>query len=775
MSQRDVAQEQAYVSMLYGHLDGLRDRAAGRLAQTLRQTGGTPQARTERDVNAVMYTQRIAQLDAAENGLCFGRIDFHDTEPRYIGRMGIRDEADDYEPLLLDWRAPAARPFYLATPVSPEGVRRRRHIKTLRREVIRLDDEVLDLTDAARDGQLDSLAGGLTGEAALLAALNATRTGQMSDIVETIQVEQDWIIRWPDKGVLVVQGGPGTGKTAVALHRAAFLLYTYREQLARRAVLIIGPNPTFLRYVGQVLPSLGETSVLMSTIADLYPGVTARRDEPKAAATVKGGLDMAKVVAAAVRAGQGSRSGLEVSYDHDVLRLDRRTCNRIRDRARRSRLPHNQARPVAHRLLIDALADQVADQIGYDVLGGGNLLSAEDIADIREELRESVQVRAALEEFWPRLTPEGLIAELLSSPEQLAVAARGLLTPEERSALLRPAGGGWTPADVPLLDEAAELLGEDQRAARARNERERRRRIAYARGVLDLAYGSRSVDLNPEEEAEILSAYDILDAERLADRYEEDDDRTAVERAAADRTWAFGHIVVDEAQELSPMAWRMLMRRCPARSMTVVGDMAQASDLGGGSSWQEVLGPHLDDRWRLERLTINYRTPAEIADVAGDVLASIDPELHPPRPVRQTGVVPWSRQAAPGELPTVLGSLAGVEAGRIGSGRLAVIVPSSRLAELTQAVADVVPDVISAEAPDLDRPVVVLSVVQAKGLEFDSVLVADPQRILADSPRGLNDLYVAITRATQRLGVVHEDDLPKVLSRLSPLDEADLT
>ena len=186
--------------------------------------------------------------------------------------------------------------------------------------------------------------------------------------------------------------------------------------------------------------------------------------------------------------------------------------------------------------------------------------------------------------------------------------------------------------------------------------------------MLDLAYGSRSVDLNPEEEAEILSAYDILDAERLADRYEEDDDRTAVERAAADRTWAFGHIVVDEAQELSPMAWRMLMRRCPARSMTVVGDMAQASDLGGGSSWQEVLEPHLGDRWRQERLTINYRTPAEIADVAGDVLAAIDPELHPPRPVRETGVVPWSRRAAAGELPAVLGALAGSEASRIGAG-----------------------------------------------------------------------------------------------------------
>ena len=775
VSQRDVGREQAYVSMLYDHLDGLRDRAAGRLAQTLRQTGGTPQARTERDVNAVMYTQRIAQLDAAENGLCFGRIDFHDAKPRYIGRMGIRDEADDYEPLLLDWRAPAARPFYLATPVSPEGVRRRRHIKTLRREVIRLDDEVLDLTDAGRDGLPDGLTGGLTGEAVLLAALSASRTGQMSDIVETIQVEQDWIIRSPHKGVLVVQGGPGTGKTAVALHRAAFLLYTHREQLARRAVLIIGPNPTFLRYVGQVLPSLGETSVLLSTIADLYPGVTARRDEPAAAATVKGRLDMAKVMAAAVRAHQGgSRSGLEVTYERDVLRLDRRECARIRDRARRTRLPHNQARPVAHRLLIDALANQVAQQIGFDVLGGGNLLSAEDLDDIRQELRESVQVRAALEEFWPRLTPEGLLTGLLCSPKQLASAGRGLLTAEERSALLRPAGGGWTPADVPLLDEAAELLGEDHRAARARGERERRRRIAYARGVLDLAYSSRSVDLNPEEEAEILSAYDIIDAERLADRYEEDDGRTAVERAAADRTWAFGHIVVDEAQELSPMAWRMLMRRCPARSMTVVGDMAQGGVLGGGSSWQEVLGPHLDDRWRLERLTINYRTPAEIADVAGDVLAAIDPELVPPRPVRQTGLMPWSLRAPTGELPAVLGPLAAREAARIGSGRLAVIVPGSRLAELTAAVAEVVPDVISADDPDLDRPVVVLSVAQAKGLEFDAVLVADPLRILADSPRGLNDLYVAITRATKQLGVVYEDDLPKVLSRLHPLDESDL-
>jgi len=453
-----------------------------------------------------------------------------------------------------------------------------------------------------------------------------------------------------------------------------------------------------------------------------------------------------------------------VTYDGDTLRLDRRTCTRIRDRARRARLPHNQARSMTHRLLIDALTRQAADKIGYDILGGGNLLGEEDIAGIRQELRESRQVRVALEEFWPALTPERLLGDLFGSKERLEAAAPDF-GPDERDALLRAPGDGWTAADVPLLDEAAELLGEDDRTVRARARKERRKRIAYARGVLDLAYGSRSVDLNPEEEAEILSAYDILDAERLADRYEEEDDRTAVERAAADRTWTFGHIVVDEAQELSPMAWRMLMRRCPSRSMTIVGDMAQASELGGGSSWQEVLGPNLADRYRMERLTINYRTPAEIAEVAADVLEAIDPELHAPRPVRETGISPWQAQAPPGELGSLLGELAREESAAIGAGTLGVIVPDDRLDELTRAVGVAVPDAVLEELT-LDRPVVVLSVKQVRGLEFDSVLVADPARIVAESTSGLNDLYVAITRATQRLGVVHEGDLPGVLSRL---------
>jgi DNA helicase IV len=264
LSKSESENEQQYVSMLYGRLDTLRESISGQLTDLLQTGGGTHQARTERDVAHSRCVQRLAQLDAAENGLCFGRLDLEDDQRRYIGRLGLFDESDEHAPLLIDWRAPAARPFYLATPLTPEGVRRRRHIRTHKRKVTSVHDEVLDLTNGHR-GE------GLNGELALLAALNTSRTGRMTDIIETIQAEQDRIIRSEHKGVLVVQGGPGTGKTAVTLHRAAFLLYARREQLARRVVLVIGPNATFLRYIGEVLPSLGETGVLLSTVGELYP------------------------------------------------------------------------------------------------------------------------------------------------------------------------------------------------------------------------------------------------------------------------------------------------------------------------------------------------------------------------------------------------------------------------------------------------------------------------------------------------------------------------
>ena len=652
--------------MLYGRLDELRNRASGRLAQVLRESGGTHQARTEREAFSVMYAQQLSQFNAAENGLCFGRLDFHDSERRYIGRIGIHDDSGDYEQLLMDWRADAARPFYLATAASPADVRRRRHIKTRGRTVVSVDDEVLDLTAAD-----PSKHEGLTGESALLAALSASRTGRMRDIVETIQVEQDHIIRSDLAGVLVVQGGPGTGKTAVALHRAAYLLYTYRRQLTKRGVLVVGPNATFLRYIGQVLPSLGETSVLLSTVADLYPGISATGSEPPATAAIKGRLAMAGVMAAAVRDRQHVPGRpVEVVIDNESLRLTPAVCGRARERARRSRRPHNQARQVFARELTEALTQQLAARIGANVLGEENLLGRAELDDMRRELRADRGVRALIERLWPVLTPQRLLAELFSSADRLAAAAPRLRQ-AERAALLRDTGSDWTPADVPLLDEAAELLGEDDRAAKAAAERRRQAEVEYAGGVLDII----SRDL--EDDPEVLMAADLVDASQLATRQEDEEVLTAAERAAADRTWAFGHVIVDEAQELSEMAWRMLMRRCPGRSMTIVGDVAQTSSLAGASSWASVLERYQRDRWRLAGLTINYRTPAEIMAVAADVLAAIDPALDLPHSVRDTGTVPWRLAAEPEDLADRLADAARRAAVAPGEGQLAVIVPAA--------------------------------------------------------------------------------------------------
>jgi len=763
----DQEAEQAYITSLYDRLDELRKRASDRLAGTLRQVGGTPAARTEREALTIMYRQQLAQLDAAENGLCFGRLEFNDGARSYIGRLGMHADNENYDQLLMDWRADAARPFYLATAASPGDVRVRRHIKTRARTVQRLDDEVLDL--AVADPTRHE---GLTGESSLLAALNASRTGRMRDIVETIQAEQDLIIRSGLPGVLVVEGGPGTGKTAVALHRAAYLLYTYRRQLEKRGVLLIGPNATFLRYIGQVLPSLGETSVLLETIGDLMPGIAATGTEPAEVARIKGTPVMAKVVAAAVRDRQRvPHEGLAISFERTGYRLSRESLARARERARRSRRPHNQARRVFVRDALDELARVVAGRLGADPLGGSNLMGRADIEELRAELRDDPDVRAAIGRLWPVLTPQQLIGDLFASRRLLAAAARSL-TADERELLHRPAGWPWTPADVPLLDEAAELLGEDDRgtkaAARRRREEEEE---AFAQGVLEI------IGRDEEDDPEILMGADMLDAASLAARFDSEVHLTAAERAAADRTWAFGHVIVDEAQELSPMAWRMVMRRCPARSMTIVGDVAQTGDISGTASWSGALGPFVGDRWRLAPLTVNYRTPAEIMTVAADVLAQIDPQATPPRSVRESGTVPWRLGVTdPGELPRAVADAAVAMTALTGEGTLAVIVPEGRLAEIGAAVRAALPDAgVGASDPgapgggesDLERPVVVLTVRQAKGLEFDSVLVADPALILAGSSRGLGDLYVALTRATQRAGVVYAGELPPVLARLT--------
>ncbi|WP_194912130.1 HelD family protein [Catenulispora rubra] len=790
----EILHEQRYLDLLYTRLDALRAHAQGQLAGVLQASGGTQQARTERDGMASVGAGRLAQLDAAEEGLCFGRLDLDGGERRYVGRIGILDDDGDFEPLLLDWRAPAARPFYVATSAAPQGVRRRRSIRTRFRTVVGVDDDVLDL-DVAADGD----ASGLVGEGALLAALTAGRTGRMRDVVETIQAEQDHAIRSELRGVLVVQGGPGTGKTAVALHRAAYLLYTYRERLAKRGVLIVGPNPTFLRYVSHVLPALGETSAVLATVGEMFPGVRASRADSAEVAEIKGRAAMADLIAGAVRARQRvPEDVLEVVYEGVKYRLDRETCIAARELGRKaSRLP-NLGRKAFAEHVIDTLAGQVVDRLNDDphrqeTLAMVNLIAEElgedpaEMADgvflgradreqIAASLAEEPSVQEALDWLWPQLTPQRMLAELFATPELLREAVEEvggafegggegtgegagapLLTDAEIDLLVRTPGG-WSAADIPLLDEAAELLGDSDTAeAAARAEAERRARIAYAQGALEVAEGSRSIDLEDPRE-EIVTAVDLVSAEMLAERFEERDERSVADRAMADRTWTFGHVIVDEAQELSPMAWRLLMRRCPARSMTLVGDVAQTGDPAGAASWGQVLAPHVGDRWRLAELTVNYRTPSEIMAVAAEVLQRIDPHLLPPRSVRSSGEEPWRVSVPTSSLAEKVAELAAREDSALvadegDTGRMAVLVPNERLAEVAAAVSARLPEAGYGSDPDLERRTVVLPVRQAKGLEFDTVLVVDPAAI-ATAQHGENDLYVALTRATRRLGIV---------------------
>ncbi|MFI5799388.1 HelD family protein [Streptomyces sp. NPDC051677] len=737
----ELRREQEFIDRVYARVDALRGDTETSVTEALAQ-GNTPQqARLERDILVAERSGLLAALNAVDGSLCFGRIDLTSGTSHHIGRIGLRTDDAEHTPILIDWRADVARPFYLATGHTPLGLRRRRHLTTSGRRVTALHDEILDLGDQERTGHEDP-----TGDAVLLAALSSARTGRMNDIVQTIQAEQDEIIRAPHRGVLVVEGGPGTGKTAVALHRAAYLLYEHRELLAKRAVLIVGPNPAFLGYIGEVLPSLGETGVLLATVGELFPGVKATATDTPEAAAVKGRADMADVLAAVVRDRQALPDPVvTIEHDREVLMLDDGLVGVARERTRAARLPHNAAREHFEGYILNTLTDMVAERIGTDPYDGSNMLDASDITQIRDELADNPEVWSAIDRLWPRITPRRLVADFLAAPE-------GYLSDEDAAAVRRPVTRAWTVADVPLLDEAAELLGEDDRSARARADRERETQVAYAQGVLDVSYASRTYEFDDkeEEDSEVLSAHDIIDAERFAERHEEDDHRSAAERAAADRTWAFGHIIVDEAQELSPMAWRLLMRRSPTRSMTLVGDPAQTAEAAGVGSWSGILAPYVEDRWEHTRLGVNYRTPSEIMEVAAAVVRAENPDFEPPSSVRSTGVKPWARASdeLPGAVAEAVAELTPAE------GRLAVIAPRA----LHRRLAARLDGVTAGAEPDLTRTVVLLDPRQAKGLEFDSVLVVEPAEY------GTSDLYVALTRATQRLGVVHTKELPKPLT-----------
>ena len=748
-----ISAEQEYVTMLYGLLDQARERSKRELANVLDRggDGGTHQARLERDISAVELGKRVAQLNLTERGLCFGRTDDDKRDTLYIGRIGLRD--GEYELKLVDWRAPAARPFYAATPRTPVGLVRRRHIYTRLRQVTGVDDEVFDL-----DKLSDEDRSTLSGEAALIAAVSSARTGRMADVVATIQAEQDRVIRADLSGVLVVQGGPGTGKTVAALHRAAYLLYTHRRVLERRGVLVIGPNATFLRYIGQVLPSLGETDVVLHTLGDLFPGVHAS-DTRDPAAVIKGDERMVRVLQQAVRDRQ-TAPGRDVTVDADgvLIPLKREAILRARDRARSTRKAHNVARKLFVTELLTELAWSEAKVLNRP-------LDPEDVPDARARLWDLDGVYAALDGFWPLLTPQALVAGLLRSPQAIRSASGSVLNRPERDLLSRPGHPArWTVADVPLLDEAAELLGVDdseQKAAQRARDRARRAEQEYAQEVLD------NVIVQGMEFSMTVGELGLLDAERLSDWNSGGGVAfSTAERAAADRTWAYGHVIVDEAQELSAMAWRMVLRRNPSRSMTVVGDVAQTGSPAGATSWRGMLTPLVGSRWREERLTVNYRTPSEIMEVAADVLASASPDERPPDSVRSEGVSPRAVRVPAADQAACVARQTRADLAEIGGpnrGRLAVIAPDALIPALTAAV----PEAVPGDNPEsLDSAAALLTVSQAKGLEFDRVIVADPAGIVSQSDHGAHDLYVAITRATHRLTVIHEGDLPPSLRAL---------
>ncbi|WP_176554790.1 UvrD-helicase domain-containing protein [Georgenia sp. 311] len=720
--------DQEFVDHVYARLDALRRRYRDRLADVRRQgASGTPQNRSERDAFATHYEETLARLEQVENRLVFGRLDLQDESRRYIGRIGIAD--DEQESLLIDWRAPAARPFYQATAAQRGEVVLRRHLMTRGRQVTGVEDELLD---TAADVE------GLTGEGALFAAMSAAREGRMNDIVATIQAEQDEIIRSDVDGVLVVEGGPGTGKTAVALHRAAYLLYTHRERLERSGVLVVGPSRVFLRYIEQVLPSLGESGVVATTLGDLLADVPVTGTEPEAVAALKGRPVMAQVLRSAVR-GIPRRLAEPVVLDVDgeQVLLEPDDVRSAQERARRSGRPHNIARRTYATAVLEAVVRRWAEDKGLDLESEHGYL-LQSVRDSRDARRE-INLR------WMPTTPEQLLRRLYADPELLARHARGL-TVQERRLLRRPADAPWTPADLPLLDELAVLLGHlenpQQERARVAREAEQAAAVAYAEHAI------REDGLGGG----------LVDAQTLAARFAAPEASLSVaERAAADREWTYGHIVVDEAQELSPMAWRALLRRNPARSMTLVGDLDQRSGHTPARSWRELLGTAAHEHVRTAALTINYRTPAEVMRAAVRVLrAAGGAHAAPARSAREVpGSLRTTRLAGEADLVDVVAA----EHAALGAGRVAVITAPGRVAATRAALADRLAGKLEAPGGDLlGAPVVVLDAVAAKGLEFDVVVLVEPAEIARGGP---GDLYVAMTRPTRRLHVVHRAPLPE--------------
>ncbi|MFF0156867.1 HelD family protein [Streptomyces sp. NPDC005263] len=676
-----VEWEQAHVSTLYEVLTGRISEAQTRLTDVLKAPAESASEAHEREVTAERLAKEIGRLRGAENGLVFGRIDRADGTVLHMGRIGIQTDEEDL-PLLVDWRANAARPFYEATPVHPMGLRRRRHLRLEERTVVAVSDELLD-GSAPTDGDV-------VGDGPLMEALSARRTGRMQAAVATLQAEQDDIVRSAHRGVSVVQGGPGTGKTVVALHRAAYVLYAF-PRAAEHGVLMVGPNARFLEYISQVLPSLGENDVVLATCQELA-GVLPDRAEPLDGARLKGSSAMADALAGLVRGHQAPSGGFTVRIGQETVRLRDDLVTRARDAALASGSGHNPARQVFKELLVEAVTDalerstgDILEQIdaevatltgldldratasdlrrlGHDDAPGAGPADEFDAEAVRAGLLDDAHVDRTVDTLWPRLVPGELVRALLTSPDTLAEHLPGL-TEDERSRLLRTAEDAWTDADVPLLDEAASLIdGPPQRT--------------------------------------------------------------------------FGYVVVDEAQELTAMQWRMIVRRCPGKAMTLVGDFAQAGPATTARDWKEALSPHVGPRFNLHTLTVSYRTTQEILGTTRELLVRIAPDQTPTRSLRH-GEAPRTVPTQPDALGATVAREVRTQAAAHPAELIGVICAESRLEELTSA--------------GIAEHARIVPASEARGLEFDEVVVVSPEEIVTARPGGERDLYVALTRATKRL------------------------
>ena len=739
-------EEQQAVDRAYGRLDDLRAEMWQRLS-TVRAAGshGSPTQRTERDSFATMYEDRLTQLRSVEDRLVFGRLDSQDGTRHYIGRIGL--SSTDHEPILTDWRAEAARPFYEATPSNHGDIVMRRHITLSFREVVGVEDEVL-VVHSDQVGQA-STAGTLTGEGALLASLSSRRTGKMTDIVATIQAEQDRIIRSDMNRAVVVQGGPGTGKTAVALHRAAYLLYTHRRTLERSGVLVVGPSSASLHYIDQVLPSLGETGVVSRTISDLIPGITASAIDTPQAAKLKGDRRMAQVIANAIASRirvPGNLPTVTISgIQIPMLAVD---IEQAQSDAKRTRQPHNKARETFIRSMLRSMQTRYAEQLDY----------TPDQAELNRAmslLRMNEQVRKTLNLCWLPMTAPWLIDQLFAHPERLKSLA-GWMTDDDLATLARPKGSPLTRSDIPLLDKAMDLLGPDPKTVAKQS-------AANARRAAEEQYAKDTL-------AATGLGQGIVSSQMLLDQMNGDDGELTAQRAAADREWTYGHIVVDEAQELTAMDWRMLIRRCPSRSFTIVGDVAQTSALAGTRRWDKTMNRLFGEgHWDLNELTINYRNPQEVSDLAsrfaqneGLYISTVNAVRALPDSVSRHVVddmkallTVTSNQAA---------QLANHFVSADGTGRIAIICPNDLIKPVREAVRHRLSSLMAPseyqrliDQPEWDEQISVCGTEMVKGLEFDAVIVIEPGRIEDDAPSRLvaaSDLYVATTRPTQKLVIV---------------------